>query len=175
MSKLPSQVTVLCEDKTTFHFARRYLQKRGINRRNIHSRTCEPAKESCFDFVIREYKNEVDTYRKIKNRLNLALVVFMDGDGKSNQRLEKLENRVKRQKNEKIAIFIPNRNIETWFEYVRAPETCEEDSDYKQKHKNTKPTQIAQQFKTDVCQSGWQHPLLPSLEAACNELRRLEL
>jgi hypothetical protein len=65
--------------------------------------------------------------------------------------------------------------MKTWFEYVIAPKTCEEVLNYKQKHKNTKPTEIAHKFKKDVCQAGWKYPLLPLLEAACNELRRLGL
>ena len=156
------------------HFARRYLEECGINQRNIHPKICPSAKESCFDFVMKEYEKEVETYREKKNHLNLALVVIMDGDGQSDQRLKKLENPVKREKDEKI-IFIPNQNIETWFEYVANPdEDCKETLDYKQNHKETAPTIIAKDFKTKVCQRG-KPPLLPSLKAACNELRRLGL
>jgi hypothetical protein len=59
MSNPLSQVTVLCEDQRTYHFARRYLQECGLNSRNIHPKICTSAKESAFNFVIREYENVV--------------------------------------------------------------------------------------------------------------------
>jgi hypothetical protein len=61
MSATPSQLTILCEDQKTYHFARRYFELWGINRRSIHPKICPPATLSGFDFVIQEYDKEVRT------------------------------------------------------------------------------------------------------------------
>ncbi|MEM8674098.1 MAG: hypothetical protein AAGF83_09545 [Cyanobacteria bacterium P01_G01_bin.67] len=41
-------------------------------------------------------------------------------------------NQDTRDPSEKIAIFIPSRNIETWFYYINSGQLCDELTDYKQ-------------------------------------------
>ncbi len=176
MSKLPfSYITVLCEDRNTYHFVRAYLTECGIDKKKIFCKISP--KGSAFDFVLAEYPKEASTYHSKKNHLSIALIVILDDDGHGTKRLSDLEKAYSRQFGENIAIFIPSRNIETWFEYAIRPDSCRElgddgkPEDYKKKHRNTEPTLIAKIFKTEICQSSWKYPLLPSLEAACIEFR----
>ncbi|NET17056.1 MAG: AAA family ATPase [Okeania sp. SIO1H6] len=81
--------------------------------------------------------------------------------------------------NEKIAIFVPARNIETWFSYINGKDVNEED-DYKDKTLNitdriTLAKASAEKLASDICPQGLDENAPASLHHACNELRRLQL
>jgi hypothetical protein len=66
--------------------------------------------------------------------MNIALVVFVDADINTvDYRLEQLDKELlnapleKRQPDEKIAIFVPKRNIETWIHYLKGDKVNEEE------------------------------------------------
>ena len=81
--------------------------------------------------------------------------------------------------NEKIAIFVPARNIETWFSYINGKDVNEED-DYKNKTLNTTDRitlaiASAEKLASDICPQGLDENAPASLRHACNELQRLQL
>jgi len=117
----PTEVVVLCEDDLTFQFTKRYLNKCGITdiRPKISPKGCG------FDFVIREFANEVRAYRIANARKHAWLIAVVDADtGTIAQRLGSLNKALKSSneqrvkdiciENERIARLIPRRQIETW-------------------------------------------------------------
>ena len=79
----------------------------------------------------------------------------------------------KRQSNERIGIFVPKRNIETWIHYLMGVEVDEErDKPYPKlkKQGDCKPQVI--QFAQD-CNQPPEQKAPPSLKTACTELQRI--
>jgi hypothetical protein len=135
--------------------------------------------------VLKHYSELVQLYRSKANHLNIALVVMIDADNKTvDERLrefdkmldeEKAElNQKTREDYEKIAIFVPSRNIETWFHYSFGHNDCNEDDDYKSYYSNAYAHKAAEIFEKDICSKGLPENALPSLHHACNELKRLQ-
>jgi hypothetical protein len=126
-------------------------------------------------FVRKQYPNEVREYRRKRSRLNIGLVVFMDADNKSvADRLIELERdlgREKRQPDERIGIFIPKRNIETWIRHLQG-KSVDEQTEYPHldKEGDCKPlvAQLARDRHTPLPEGA-----PPSLRAACAELERI--
>lgn len=92
-------------------------------------------------------------------------------------------NRDPRLPNEKIAIFVPARNIETWFYYINSAlgsQECNEIDDYKDKTISTEERiklakSSARILAQEICPHGVERIALPSLRHACRELQRLYL
>lgn len=174
------QVIVLCEDDQHYHFARKYLQLRGVRR--VIKKVAPPGDGSGSQFVIERYAREVKAYRG-KNFMQIALVVFLDEDKQGflerqntlAAELEKSEE-LPRQANEKIAHFIPARNIETWFHYLAGHEDIDEKKDYKPNYRRGPyPSNSAKKLAGEICPSGLPHNAPSSLQHACEELQRLAL
>ena len=175
------QVVRLCEDNQHFHFARKYLEHMGVNRRKIHSKTAPLGQGSGAQYVIDNYANELQVHRSKNYQKNIALVVLLDEDtlGVKN-RLDALENAVKnanlqpRQKDEKVALFVPVRNIETWLYYAETQQPVDDKEDYK-KHISITPGEAAKKLAEDICPNGLPNNAPSSLHDACLELKRLKL
>jgi hypothetical protein len=170
-TKNKPQVYILCEDQSQYDFARKYFELRGID--NIRGRYSPQGRGSGEQFVRENYAKEVKTYRSKANHLNLALVVIIDAD-KQTERLNSVLVQNPRFDDEKILIFIPARNIETWFHYIEGYE-CNEQDCYKNQYKGAKPTQFAKKLATQICPHGLPDNALSSLHHACVELQRLSL
>jgi len=174
------QVIVLCEDDQHFHFARKYLELRGINKRKIIGKIAPPGQGCGAQYVIEHYAAEVQAHRS-KNYLSIALVVFLDDDTQTLQRrLDELNEQLiknqqlPRQDNEKIALFIPARNIQTWFHYLAGNQNIEEKKDYKCNYlRGSYPTKSAQKLYNEICPVGLPSNAPSSLQHACKELQRL--
>ncbi len=82
---------------------------------------------------------------------------------------------------EKIAIFIPARNIETWFYYINLEQECDEETDYKKLEYSRLSMQqrvslakiSAKKLAEEICQSGLKDDAPMALHKACEELKRL--
>jgi hypothetical protein len=185
------EVVILCEDITHERFIRQYLICCGFEDRRIKDFGNPKGRKvnNNNDFVLKHYASLVKSYRS-KNFQNRAVVVMIDADNSSiNDRILSLNialdeeegklNRDPRLPNEKIAIFVPARNIETWFYYINIDRTCEEMTDYK-KHsefRNMNSIDLAKASATklarEICPKGLDSNALSSLHHACSELRRL--
>lgn len=139
------EVTILCEDIDHERFITQYLVERGFDKRKIKDFGNPKGRkiDKNNDFVIKNYAALVKSYRRIKYR-NIAVIVMIDGDDRSvEERIRSLNkalderagelNQDCREADEKIAIFVPARNIETWFDYINGNEDCDEQTDYKNK------------------------------------------
>jgi deoxyadenosine/deoxycytidine kinase len=188
-----SEVIILCEDIDHKRFITQYLVERGLDKRKIKKPSNLKAGEVSNNnsSVVEQYPNYVKQYRQKRNQKNVALIIMIDGDYKTfHQRIRSLNkalderegelNKELRQPDEKIAIFVPTRNIETWFEYVNGNNNCNEQDDYKNKNLDKKErVKLAKDSATklakEICPQGLPPDAPPSLLHACQELERLQL
>ncbi len=162
------QITVLCEDKQHGAFIRRFLKKR---RRRVQRTLSTPNKGAGDQFVRNNYPEQLDA---IRGR-NAILVVMIDGDNDSiEQRLKQLDDACKkkgiplRTDSDSVAIFVPKRNIETWFAYLDG-ELVNETDEYP-KLKRQRECRRHVDVLEQMCAEGkLRNPAPESLEAACSE------
>ncbi len=117
-----TQIVILCEDRQQDVFARHFLTSMGIaERHRIRTRFISPGKGSGEQYVREMFAEEVRTYRSRSSHLHIALAVLTDADILTvADRIHQLESALlskslaKREDHERIAFFIPKRNIETW-------------------------------------------------------------
>ncbi|MEM9543500.1 MAG: hypothetical protein AAGA60_28905 [Cyanobacteria bacterium P01_E01_bin.42] len=147
MGNKQTRITVLCEDTTHYEFIREYLSCLGFDKRRI---TSFPNLKGSIKLnnakVIKYYPQLVATYRQKKNYQDIAVIVMIDADNteekpdierrpialnKSLDEEEGKRNKDLRFPDEKIAIFVPTRNIETWFAYVENQDNNSEEINYK--------------------------------------------
>jgi len=88
-------------------------------------------------FVRTRFPTELSAYRQNRNRVAEALVVMIDGDNHGEQvRIAQLseacrENQVASpEQGERVAIFVPTSNIETWIAYLNGETVDEAKRDY---------------------------------------------
>ena len=125
---------VLCEDKLTHCFIRRFLIAQGINGRKIVSLPL-PADGCGEQYVRMQFPKQLRALRS-KSFDSNVLIVAIDADKKTVQE-RKLQfndacNAVEietRTEDDKLLIFIPKRNIETWIKYFDG-DIVDEEHDY---------------------------------------------
>lgn len=188
------EVTILCEDIDQERFIRQYLICRGLDDRKIKDFGNPKGRviENNNALIVKHYPDIIKSYRKRKYR-NIAVVVMIDADEDSlDDRMRSLNialdeaagnlNKDTRLPNEKVAIFVPARNIETWFYYINnnmEGQECNENTDYKDKKMSAEERielakRSAKKLATEICPQGVDRITLPSLRYACTELQRLQ-
>lgn len=176
MTQRRLQITILCEDRQQEVFARYFLKKRGFTG-NVKPKIC--LKGAGEQFVRENYPKEVKAYRS-KNYLSGMLVVLIDADKKTvEERLKQLDaaltadSQELRKPDEKIAIFVPKRNIETWIHHLQG-ENVDEETEYAKFTNNESICKLGvEQLATQCSQGNLDENAPPSLQAACSELQRL--
>jgi hypothetical protein len=171
------QLVILCEDQQQSTFAFQYFIKRGFHPRKIRVEVNPKGKGSGEQYVRELYPREVAAYRN--PRVTSVLAVVIDADRLSvNERLQQLDEALRtddmpvRQDSEKIAVFVPRRNIETWIAYGQGQEVDEETAYPKlSRPGDCKP--IVKTFVDDICQNDLASDAPPSLHHACVELARI--
>ncbi|SLM32089.1 conserved hypothetical protein [Desulfamplus magnetovallimortis] len=175
-----TQVIILCEDRQQEVFARFFLIQCGIEKRRIRSKIAPYGKGSGEQFVRESYAAEVVALRS-KNYLNVGLVVLIDADPGHDPdfRINELDDQLADKKiarraiDEKIGVFVPKRNIETWIHYLKNPPVNEIDAYPKLlKPGKCKPfvQNMAKSRKKPLAQDAPN-----SLKCACAEIERLAL
>ena len=136
MMKRHADIIILCEDRAHDNFVRHHLKKRGFNHRQLRTITWDRS-GSGQQFVLQKYASEVQTYRSKANHLSRALLTVIDADTQEVQYLHRrLEEQLQkagienRKEDERIAVLVPKRNIETWVVYLQG-DSVDEESDYK--------------------------------------------
>ncbi|MEH2450862.1 hypothetical protein [Nostoc sp.] len=179
------QIVILCEDLQQQVFAYHFLKKRGFNidPKNLTIRTSPKGKGAGEQFVRNHYAAEVKAYRR-KNYRSGMLVVLIDADNETvKATLKELDDALiedsqeLRKPDEKIAIFVPKRNIETWIHYLRTGEVVEEEGENSKYSKFPKNEAICkpgvEQLANQCSQGSLDENAPPSLQAACEELQRI--
>ena len=186
------EVTILCEDIDQERFIREYLICCGLDDRKIKDFGNPKGKtiKNNNALILKHYPELIQSYRS-RNYRNIAVVVMIDADEDSlDDRMRSLNialdetagnlNRDPRLRDEKVAIFVPARNIETWFYYIMEGQECNEITDYKDKKMSAEERielakRAAQKLAREICPQGVDCIALPSLRYACTELQRLQL
>lgn len=195
MTKRNTRVTILCEDITHERFIRQYLIQCGFEDRkivpfpNLKGKKVNNNNAS----VISYYADTVKSYRRLRNNQDLAVIVMLDADNKTiEERFKTLHMALDREKGElnqdtrnsgeKIAIFIPTRNIETWFYYINNLEQpCDESTDYKKANytalNNKQRINLAKtsaiKLNDEICKQRLDNSAPLSIRKACEELSRI--
>ena len=150
----------------------------GINRRRIRVELAPQGLGAGEQYVREQYPTEVQSYRSQCQHLNIALVVIIDADQNSvSERHHQLDRSLtehglsKRGPEERIGLFVPRRNIETWIHYLQGKSVNEVD-----KYPKLSREGECKPFVADLAQN--RHQPLPveapaSLRAACDELDRI--
>ena len=132
MGRRYPQVVVLCEDEQQAVFIGRFLKARRLRIREMH--IAPIGQGSAEQYVRQHYPERVKKYRRDSHHVFVALVVMIDADAKSvEQRLRELERELVRvappgrQADERIAVLVPRRSIETWIRYLQGEEVNEEE------------------------------------------------
>ncbi len=180
------RITVLCEDIAQYDFICAYVKLLGADKRI----TRLPSYNN--DTVLKLYSQAAISYRKYANQ-NIMLVAMIDADEKTlNERLRTFDrvldeekyqlNQATRQEDEKILLFVPIRNIESWFHYI-ATNTIDVETkkgsdgkiiSYKDQYPNTDASGLAKKLKNEICINGLPENAPASLHYACDELNRLK-
>ena len=178
MTRKQTQIVILCEDRQQEVFARKYFEARGIPRRKITPIVCPSGKQAGEQYVRERYGAEVETFRR-KQRENRALVVVIDADTQSvTNRLRQLDQQLEsdnqplRVNHERIAIFIPKRNIETWIAFARG-ETVDEQTTYSKLAQESDCVPHVQHLANEICPKGLPEHAPESLHRSCEELKRI--
>jgi len=169
------QVVVLCEDRQHEAFARRFLTRAGQYVRVQRVEVSPKGRGSAEQFVRERFAEELSYYRQRKHRVEQALIVIIDADGRDvAARIGQVESDCVeagvewRRDDERVAIFVPAQNIETWLAYLEGRTVNEtyprlERERHCQRHVDG---------LYDMCQRGvLREPSPPSLKAACAEYR----
>lgn len=185
------EVTILCEDIDQERFIREYLSCRGLDDRKIKDFGNPKGRDIKNNnaLILKHYPELIKSHRTRKHR-NLAVVVMIDADEDSvsdkmrslHKKLDEAAgnlNKDTRLPNEKVAIFVPARNIETWFYYIMEGQECNEINKYKDDNMSAEERiklakSAAKKLAREICPQGADRITLPSLRYACRELQRLQ-
>ena len=169
---------VLCEDKQQRVFIYRFLLKAGVESYEIiRIRNAPPAKGSGAGWVLDHYPDEIDAARKRK----FSLVVMIDGDNQGVEaRLSQLDRECRHQDvspradADRVAVFVPTRNIETWLYFLDGGDNVDESATYPKKFRRCESEcqPMVDAFR-EMCLSGNLPDKTPSsLRTACEEYNK---
>ncbi|RKZ42133.1 MAG: hypothetical protein DRR16_06740 [Candidatus Parabeggiatoa sp. nov. 3] len=188
MSRRRVQLVILCEDIQHRAFAKGLFEARGF--RNIRFLPIPEGKGAATQYIFERYPNRVKAYRILAHRNYSchALAVFIDADNRTiENRLKELDEKLeqndleKRQNKDKIALFVPKMNIETWSMYLmegvvdgkRINEETSYKDDYKRLYRVRDCIAYAKTLANEICPSNRLPFDAPSsLHQACDEIKR---
>ena len=126
--------TVFCEDKLTHCFIRRFLLAQGISGRKIFPLPLPAA--GCGEQYVREKLPKYLQVLRSKSYDSNVLVVAIDADKKTPLERKSQLNEAcgaaqipVRTETDKMLVFVPKRNLETWVKYFGG-EVVDEEQDY---------------------------------------------
>jgi hypothetical protein len=179
MAKRSIRLTILCEDLQQEVFARKFFMSRGFQPWELDFRTAPRGKGSGEAYVRERYPREVKTYRSKSTHLSICLAVIIDADKYTVQhRLNQLDvaleddGQRKRQVGEKIAAFVPRRNIKTWIHYLRE-QAVDEETAYPKLARESDCKPDVEKLVNQICPSGLPNDAPPSFHTACDELQKI--
>lgn len=170
------QLVLLCEDPQHEAFLRRFLSAMGWEMRSMRVERAPGSRGSAEQFVRKQFPKELKAHRS--RPVSQALVTMIDGDRHGvAARLEQVDDACRasdikvRGPRERVAVFVPTWNIETWFAYLDGATVDETMRDYPRL-----PRQRGCRQHVDVliqmCRAGaLREPFPPSLDRACDEYR----
>lgn len=174
-----TRLTILCEDLQHDYFVRHYFLDRGFRPHEIRIVRSSQGRGAGEQFVREHFPAEVQAYRQKASHQSVALVVVIDADTQSvAQRINSLNQALRqngqaeRQPNDRIALFVPKRNIETWIHYP-LHSIVDEETVYPKLGKPSDCLPAVRMYVQTICPSGLPNEAPPSLHVACQELARI--
>jgi len=170
------QYILVCEDQQQETFVRRFLKETGLvdNWRKFRVERSFAGRGSAEQSVRQKYVTELEVGRR--SHVDCTLILVIDGDRYGVEgRLRQLDRACKekgvgvRSSEDKIAIFIPTWNIETWLAYLDDEFVNESKKNYP---KLSKPSDCREHVKNlaEMCnRARLREPAPDSLKAACSE------
>ena len=173
-----TSLVVLCGDRQQEVFVRRFLERCGVIPKRIRYKTCPRGKGAGEQYVRDMYPDEVREHRRNRH-LTIGLVVVIDADlGSVSNRLEQLDDALehvrlcKREADERIGIFVPKRNIETWIHYLQGMPVNEVDTCPRLTGRESDCKRVVEAL-ADSRHNPLPDDAPPSLRIACDELDRV--
>ena len=173
------QVVLLCEDKQHEVFARRFLRNQGWFQGRIRAEVAPGGGGDAKQFVRQHFPGLLSVYRARRGWTNQVLLVMIDGDNEGVQpRLDELKRACQslgippRSDDERVAVFVPTWQIETWLAYLSGETVDEAKSDYPRLGRQRECKEHAEVLH-GMCQNReLRQPAPPSLTVACEEYRQ---
>lgn len=173
------EVTILCEGRQDEVFIRRFLNECGINRHRIRVVPYPKGKGAGEQHIREQYPTEVKAHRsRAAYQKSLYLIVMTDADTKTvTKRQRELEDALsvagqdRRKATERIALFVPKRNVETWIHYLMGKKVNETDAYPKLTAEGDCETSVKRVAAKSEYRLTADAP--PSLRLACGELTRI--
>jgi hypothetical protein len=174
--------TILVEDRALERFVRHSLLKFGAYPKEIRVLPFPAGRGSGKQWIDREYPIQVQAYRR-RAFENITLVLGTDADEQTVQlRAQRLADTLRdagcdpRNDQERIAIWIPKWNIETWLLFLKG-EDVHEGINYKQQVGDVSFETVATEFvrrsrRWLLDRNAESH--LPSLVSAFEETKRIQ-
>ena len=181
MAKKTAKLVILCEDLQQAVFAKHFFKRHGFNTKKMRFEIGPKGKGAGEQYVRTQYAEEVKLYRQTSSYSPVGsyLIVVIDADKLTvSQRLNQLDSALKddgqpkRQANEKIAIFVPKRNIETWIHYLMG-EKVDEQKAYAKLAREGDCEPYIKKLVSKICPLGLPEDAPLSLKLACDELQRI--
>ena len=176
MTRRRVQYVLVCEDQQHETFARRFLRETKLVTDPYQLRVeRSPSGRGAADrFVQETYVTELDACRR--THVDTTLLVLADGDSVGvNERLRRLDEACRqrgaavRSAEDRVAVFIPTWNIETWLAYLDDQTVDESRKDYTRLGR-PRDCQRHVNVLADMCRRAALRPPAPeSLQAACEE------
>lgn len=174
------ELVVLCEDVKHKAFMLRYLTSLKFNVRQIRVRLAPPGSGAGEQWVRERYPEYVRSQRRRANHTKASLIAVIDADTSGvEQRRRQLDGALDaaglsaRNAEERIAIVIPRRNVESWVHFAVRRE-IDETTDFKHRYPAVDACKDAAALAIEVCRTTTDHNHAPpSLVTACGELRRV--
>ena len=176
MSRQRVQYVLVCEDQQHETFARALLQetKLVMDYHQLRIERSPPGQGAADRFVQETYVTELRAGRR--THVTTTLILLTDGDAVGvDGRLRRLDEACDRQvverrsPKDRVAVFIPTWNIETWLAYLDGETVDESRKDYPRLER---PKQCRQHVNVLIrmCRQGTlRQPAPNSLQAACKE------
>ncbi len=178
------RATLLVEDRAMERLACEVLRRLGFSSREMRVKTSPAGQGSAKQWVEKQYPTEARAYRSKASYQQIALLVGTDADEQTVQHrfdrlssaLTDVEPRVPdRAANERIAIWVPKRNVETWILHLSSG-NVDEETNYKTRIGKPNYRTVSQAFVDHFRESGSEdHEVLPSLQVGFTETARLDL
>jgi hypothetical protein len=131
MSRIRTRATILSEDLQHAVFVRRFLKGRGFPGHAIREKICPPGSGAGDAYVLAQSPAEVRAQRK-RNYQDVCLITVIDADIFTvGHRIRQTEDRLADRnmdpggRDERIAVVVPKRRIETWIYYLKGDDVDE--------------------------------------------------
>ena len=175
---MSAKIILLCEDKQTDCFVRKFLAHRNWGHRDILTLPVPGGAQSGEQWVRTRYPKEL-TYIRRKQRAVLLVVIDADTNTTRYRRTQ-LEQECREQgvppnsPSDPVIIVVPRRNIETWFHFLKNDAPVDETRRYVRLNRESDCYPLADELHR-ICEVQQSLPdyAPQSLKEACREYPKL--